>query len=178
MRAAAQAHWPRRQAHAYGIGGRHHFRPPTHVFLREPELLQTNDYIQSDDVIHLRYQHHARTPRASVSQDPSNLRRYPDQISAARPQVLTSLGKASDMVRASNRTEWHLPTFASWGARSLSVLEHPIVSDTISLDYRPLTSLSSIDIEDTWTISYRTEFEPVSLGPCLRLDMVSGTSNA
>ena len=72
-----------------------------------------NDNNQSDDVIHLRYQHHARTPRASVSQDPSHLRRYPDQISAARPQVLTSLGKASDMVRASNRTEWHLPTFAS-----------------------------------------------------------------
>ena len=114
MKAAAQAYRLRRQIHAYGIGARNHFRSPTHVFLREPELLRMNDNNQSDDVIHLRYQHHARTPRASVSQDPSNLRRYPDQISAARPQVLTSLGKASDMVRASNRTEWHLPTSASW----------------------------------------------------------------
>ena len=54
MRAAAQAYRPRWQAHAYGIGGRNHFRSPTHVFLREPELLQTNDYNQSDDVIHLK----------------------------------------------------------------------------------------------------------------------------
>ena len=43
----------RRQIHAYGIGARNHFRSPTHVFLREPELLRMNDDNQSDDVIHL-----------------------------------------------------------------------------------------------------------------------------
>ena len=168
MRAAAQAHWPRWQAHAYGIGGRHHFRPPTHVFLREPELRRMNDNNQSDDVIHLRYQHHARTPRASVSQDPSNLRRYPDQISAARPQVLTSLGKASDMVRASNRTEWHLPTFASWEATMVKVCPHPVA--IWHHDAHKLRATTSVeDKEDTWTISYRTEFVPVSLGPSIDL---------
>ena len=66
MKAAAQAYRSRRQTHAYGIGARNHFRSPTHVFLPEPQLLQTNDNNQSDDVIHLRYQHHARQPRASV----------------------------------------------------------------------------------------------------------------
>ena len=53
MKAAAQAYRLRRQIHAYGIGDRNHFRSPTHVVLREPELLQTNDHNQSDDVIRL-----------------------------------------------------------------------------------------------------------------------------
>ena len=168
MKAAAQAYRPRWQTHAYGIGARNHFRSPTHVFLREPELLRMNDNNQSDDVIHLRYQHHARTPRASVSQDPSHLRRYPDQISAARPQVLTSLGKASDMVRASNRTEWHLPTFAGWEATMAKESPHPVpILHHVAHKLRTTTSVE--DKEDTWTISYRTEFEPVSLGPSIDL---------
>ena len=54
MKAAAQAYRLRWQTHAYGIGARNHFRSPTHVFLREPELLRMNDNNQSDDVIHLR----------------------------------------------------------------------------------------------------------------------------
>ena len=53
MKAAAQAYGLRWQTHAYGIGARNHFRSPTHVFLREPELLRMNDNNQSDDVIHL-----------------------------------------------------------------------------------------------------------------------------
>ena len=53
MKAAAQAYGLRWQTHAYGIGARNHFRSPTHVFLPEPELRRTNDYNQSDDVIHL-----------------------------------------------------------------------------------------------------------------------------
>ena len=53
MRAAAQAYGLRWQTHAYGIGARNHFRSPTHVFLRKPELLRMNDNNQSDDVIHL-----------------------------------------------------------------------------------------------------------------------------
>ena len=87
MRAAAQAYRPRWQAYAYGRGVRHYFRSPTYIVPGEPGLLRTIHHQRSDYLHLIRYQHQARQPRATVSEDPGDLPRYPvnDSSSEAQP---------------------------------------------------------------------------------------------